>query len=129
MVNNELRKLKRKDLLVILLEQQKRIEELEEELKKATEELNSRKITFNELGNLAEASLKLSGIFEKADEAAKIYLENIEIFRKKEEQKIKKENRSSKKKAKVESKVKKKTKKVVKENNDEHKINNDKKEN
>lgn len=127
MVDNELKKLKRKDLLIIILEQQNRIEKLEEELKNTNEKLNSRKIAFKELGTLAEASLQLSKIFEKADEAAKIYLENIELFGKKEERRIKKEHRDLKKKLEEGNKVKKE--KLVKEKNKKHKINNDKKEN
>lgn len=127
MIDNELKKLKRKDLLVLLLEQQTRIEELEKELVKANEELDSRKIMFKELGNLAESALKLSGIFEKADEAAQIYLKNIELYGKRQEQQIKKEHRELKKK--LEGKIKINKKEVVKEKKNTKKINVNKKGN
>ena len=77
MKNKEFRKLKRKDLLEILLEQTKRIEELEIELDNANKQLANRKLSIKNIGSLAEASLALSNIFKSADEAANIYIENI----------------------------------------------------
>ena len=44
---------------------------------KTKEELNSKKLVISESGNLAEASLKLSGIFEVAQQAADEYIYNI----------------------------------------------------
>ena len=77
MEDKRLRKLGKKDLLEILLEQAKRIETLEQKLEKAENKLNSKKITIENSGSLAEASLKLNDIFEKADEASKQYLKNV----------------------------------------------------
>ena len=56
MNNKELRKLNRKDLLEILLEQTKRIEELEIELEKVKNELTERKSSLKEVGSLAPSS-------------------------------------------------------------------------
>lgn len=67
----------RKELLEILLEQQLLIEKQEKELEEMKEELNNRKIELADSETLAEASLRLSGIFEAAQKAADIYLENI----------------------------------------------------
>lgn len=77
MDNKELKKFKRKELLLILFEQSKKIEELEQEVKRLEEKINSRKIELNETGSLAEAALKLTDIFKEADKAAMIYLESI----------------------------------------------------
>nr|WP_241761058.1 hypothetical protein [Streptococcus porcinus] len=61
----------------LLLEQQLLIEKQEKELKEIKDKLNNQKIKIETSGTLAEASLRLSGIFEAAQEAADIYLENI----------------------------------------------------
>lgn len=77
MTDRKLRKLKRVELLEIMLEQSKEIERLQAELARVKEELENKKIAIETAGTLAEAALKLSHIFEAADEAAKIYLDNI----------------------------------------------------
>lgn len=72
-----LRKLKRKDLLEILLLQNKKIEELEEELNSTKQLINSREIIISQSGSIAEASLKINKIFEVAQIAADDYLKSI----------------------------------------------------
>lgn len=77
MDEKRLRKIGKKELLEILLSQAKRIEELEIELAKTQKKLDSKKIAIEESGSLAEASLKLNGIFEAAQKAADQYLLNV----------------------------------------------------
>ena len=79
MNDNSLRKLNRKALLEILLEQAKRIEELEVELEKVKKELSDKKVQIKNVGSLAEASLQLSEIFKAADEAVAIHMKNIDV--------------------------------------------------
>lgn len=126
MDSKELRKISRKQLLEIMLEQAKRIEELEVELDKTKKELQSKRILIEESGNLAEASLKLNGIFELAQQTAEEYLENIKENCKVLEEKTKKECEKEKKKILKELKEKNKIstkksvnnqKKVTKKNN------------
>ena len=62
--NNELKGLSRKELLEILLEQTKRIEELEVLLKESEKKIESKRISLEQTGSLAEAALKLSDIFK-----------------------------------------------------------------
>ena len=90
MESKELKKMSRKDMLVILLEQTKRIRELEDELEKANEKLESKKVVFKNAGSLADAALQLSGIFNTAQEAATIYLSNIKELKEKSEEDIEK---------------------------------------
>ena len=90
MDSKELKKMSRKDMLVILLEQTKRIRELEDELEKANEKLESKKVVFKNAGSLADAALQLSGIFNTAQEAATIYLSNIKELKEKSEEDIEK---------------------------------------
>ena len=89
--NNELKSLSRKELLEILLEQTKRIEDLERKLEDSNRKIESKKIYIEETGTLAEAALKLSDIFKDADEAIAIYKLNIEESLKIEEKRFKKE--------------------------------------
>ena len=90
MNDKKLRKISKKELLEILLSQAKKIEELELELEKTQKKLDSKKISIDEVGSLAEASLKLNGIFECAQETANQYLFNIEEKCKKIEKDTKK---------------------------------------
>ena len=69
----ELRKLNRTELLEMLIAQSKRLSRVEEELSAAQKELERRKIAITTSGSLAEAALKLNGIFE----AAAQYLDSL----------------------------------------------------
>lgn len=91
MNNKELKKLSRKDLLEIILAQTNRIEDLETENKKLTTELNSKKIDIESSGSLAEAVVKLSGIFDLAQKTADEYVTLVKVNTKKQETKMKKE--------------------------------------
>lgn len=77
MTDKQLRKLSRMELLEILLDQRKKIDELEKELEEKNELLESRRIKIKESGSIAEASLALTKVFEEAQKAADLYLENI----------------------------------------------------
>lgn len=78
MKDKELKRLRRGELLELLVEQGRQMELLEHELEEARAALARRDIAVREAGTLAEAALKLNGIFEAADAAAKQYLENLE---------------------------------------------------
>lgn len=77
MTDEELRKLKRADLLELLVAQGKENEALQEKLRQAEAALWDRQIQLDEAGNIAEAALRLSGVFEAAQQASDQYLENI----------------------------------------------------
>lgn len=78
MTNKELRKLSRRQLLELMLEQSKRIDALESELTRARDELERRRIVAEQSGSIAEAALRLSGVFEAAQQAADLYVKNIQ---------------------------------------------------
>ena len=77
MTDRELKKLRRVDLLEILVEQSREIERLRTELEEAQEKLESRALVMEKAGSIAEAALQINKIFEAADAAAKQYLENV----------------------------------------------------
>lgn len=80
MTDNELRKLSRGELLKMLIAQAEENKSLQERLKKAEAQLADRQIKIEQAGSLAEASLALNGVFQAADDAARQYLENIEML-------------------------------------------------
>ena len=82
MVEKELKKLSRRELLEILIIQTKRVERLESQLAEAQAALADRRIMLEKIGNLAEASLAINGVFEAAQKAAEQYLDNVEIISK-----------------------------------------------
>lgn len=75
--NKELRKMKRVDLLDIMVSQSKENDYLKIQLDEALAELEERKIQIKEAGSIAEAALQLNGVFEAAEKAGSQYLENI----------------------------------------------------
>lgn len=77
MTERELRKLSRKELLELLLIQTSRADELEAQLNETREQLKKREILEMEAGTMAEAALKINGVFEAVDAAAAQYLQNI----------------------------------------------------
>ena len=77
MTDNDLKKLNRAELLELLVEQSKKIDQLQAQLDEANRKLADRQIEIDKAGSIAEASLRLSGVFQAAEEAAEQYLENI----------------------------------------------------
>lgn len=86
MTEKELKKLSRAELLEMLIAQSKRADELQEKLEKAEVELNSRQLKVDEAGSIAEASLRLNGVFEAAQAASEQYLENIRALQERQEE-------------------------------------------
>lgn len=76
-VAKKLRKLRRIDLLELLLNERRENEALKEKIKELEEIIAAQDIEFQNAGTLAEAALKLNKIFADADAAAASYLRNI----------------------------------------------------
>ena len=74
-----LKKLSRQELLEMLIESERHVEQLEKELEATRKQLEDRKIQIENAGSIAEAALKLNGIFEAAQAAADQYLENLGV--------------------------------------------------
>lgn len=77
MTDKELRRLSRVQLLELLLEQSREVERLQAEVESLRQQLASRRLEVEAAGSIAEAALKLNGVFEAADAAAAQYLENV----------------------------------------------------
>ena len=77
MNEKDFRKLKRVELYEIMLAQAEEIDDLRNQLTAAKKELENKRIDIQQSGSIAEASLKLTKIFEEAQKAADLYLFNI----------------------------------------------------
>lgn len=86
MTENELRKLKKTQLVELYVEQVKIIEELQEKVAMLETKISDRSIKIEESGSIAEAALKVSGIFESAQAAAQQYIDNIRELKERQEQ-------------------------------------------
>ena len=73
----DLTKLKKHELLEIMLAQSKEIDSLRERVAELEAQLESREFEFSKIGSIAEASLAVTNIFKEAEKAAVIYIENI----------------------------------------------------
>lgn len=85
MTERELKRLSRADLLEMLIEQTSRVQELEGQLDQANKILEQRDIAIDEAGSIADAALKLNGVFEAAQAASAQYLENIRTLSERQE--------------------------------------------
>lgn len=77
MDDKQLKKLKREELLEIMLAQSEEIDRLTARVAELEAEVSDRRIKFRKVGSLAEASLAATKYFEEAEKAAALYLENI----------------------------------------------------
>lgn len=77
MTAKELKRLRRSDLLEMLLTLRKENEQLRQQLDHARKQLENRRIEIESSGSLAEAALRISGIFEAAQAACEQYAENV----------------------------------------------------
>ena len=62
---------------LLLVEQAKEIEELQNQVKELEGKLESRELEVTDAGSIAEAALAISKVFEEAQAAADTYLYNV----------------------------------------------------
>lgn len=77
MKESNFRKLSRAELLKLLIEQMTENEMLRGENAYLQEQIRDRRMDLEQSGSLAEAALRLNGVFRAADAAAEHYLENL----------------------------------------------------
>ena len=74
--DRRLHKLRREELLDLLLEIEKENEQLVRENSRLRQQLEDKTVLLEDAGTLAEASARLAGLFASAQETADSYLEN-----------------------------------------------------
>lgn len=97
--DRQIQRLKRGELLEILIESSReneklrgQVDSLHSEIDGLNGKLSDRKIRIEKAGNLAEAALSLNGVFEVAQAAAQQYLDNLQdLYEREEENCVKKE--------------------------------------
>ena len=77
MTDRELRSLNRRELLELLVEQEKESEVLRTELQQAQDELKKKQLNTSDYGMTSESALAMSNIYAQADSAAAMYLETV----------------------------------------------------
>lgn len=93
MKDKALRRLSRADLLELLIERTRendqmaaRLREVEQQLKRANQQLEERRIAIDNAGSIAEAALQVNGMIDAAQRTASQYIENIERMQKEQAQ-------------------------------------------
>lgn len=74
MTDKELKRLNRRELVDIIYELQKKDAECENEIERLQAALAKKELAVSEAGSIAEAALKVNGVFEAAQAAANQYL-------------------------------------------------------
>lgn len=77
MNEKEFRHLSRRELVDIIYELEKKIDEKNAEIEDLRKQLEDRRIRINKAGSIAEASLALNKVFEDAQKAADQYVDEI----------------------------------------------------
>ena len=80
MTEKELKKLNRYQLLEIIIMQTEELQKLTSQLEETKALLEKQQINVASAGNIAQASLQLSGVFEAAQTAADRYLEAVKEY-------------------------------------------------
>lgn len=91
MTSKELKRLRRTDLMEMLLELSKENVELRRQLDEANAKLADRQIQVENAGSLAEAALQLNGIFAAAQAACEQYEYNVRLRSRQLEEQISRE--------------------------------------
>ncbi len=79
MTSRDMKHMSRRELLELLVAQMAENETLKKDLAQAQAALEDRRIAVENAGSLAEAAVRLSGVFEAAQDAARRYLENLQL--------------------------------------------------
>ena len=77
LANRQLQKLRRGDLLQLLLEVERENERLAQENQELKDQLASKELAIREAGTLADAAVRLNGVMQAVQAAAEMYLHNV----------------------------------------------------
>lgn len=86
MAEYNLKKLSRADLLEMLVDQGEELEILKQKLADTEAKLQQKELAINEAGSIADASLKLNGVFEAAQASCEQYIDNIKLLSERQQQ-------------------------------------------
>lgn len=78
MTDRELKKLNRRDLMQLLLDQSKQMQDLRTRLAATEAALQDKTLKISQAGSIAQAALQLNGVFEAAEAACQQYTLNMQ---------------------------------------------------
>lgn len=81
MINKELKKLNRRELVDIIYQLKKNEEQMQEQIAALEAELQERRIHLSVAGSIAEAATDITGIFSVAQSTADLYLREIAFMK------------------------------------------------
>ena len=81
MLNKELSKLSRRELMDIIYQMKKNEQQMQEELASLREALEEKRIRLSEAGSVAEAAVSVSNVFSAAQMSADLYLQEVARMR------------------------------------------------
>ena len=81
MINKELKKLNRRELVDIIYQLKKNEEEMQEKIAALEAELQDKRINISEAGSIADAATNITNIFSNAQTTADMYLNEISCMK------------------------------------------------
>ena len=81
MVNKELRKMSRRELVDIIYQQKKNEQKLQDDIAFLKDALQEKRIRFSEAGSIAEAAASVTELFSAAQKTADLYLYEISCMK------------------------------------------------
>ena len=86
MADKTLRKLKRTELLEMLIEQSKENERLRGQVEELEKKLADKETRLEQAGTIAEAAFQMNGVLQAAEAAAQQYLDNLKRLNERQKQ-------------------------------------------
>lgn len=86
MTDKELKKLHRRDLLELLIQQTEDNEKLQSRVDLMNAQLQSRNINLSKAGSIAEAVVQVNEVYQRADKIAEEYLQNVRLLSERQEE-------------------------------------------
>ena len=81
MVNKELKRLSRRELVDVIYQMKKNEEQLQNEIAALQSELRDKRLRISEAGSIANAAADITKLFATAEETAQIYLQEISAMK------------------------------------------------
>lgn len=86
MTDKELKKLHRRDLLELLIQQTEDNEKMQSRIDLMNAQLQSRNINLSKAGSIAEAVVQVNEVYQRADKIAEEYLQNVRLLSERQEE-------------------------------------------
>lgn len=82
MINKELKRLSRRELVDIIYQLKKNEQELQEEIQSLKDELEDKRIRISSAGSIADAAVSITNVLSTAQITADLYLHEISLMKK-----------------------------------------------